>query len=116
MSRAKTGKEGQKNRETNGYLITGIDFTGKEKECVQGLRELIEAKSLTRFDLAVMSAMYGLWKKKTEQGYDVCSMTYQQICRTMNGISSTKRVCTATTESVRRYGEGGKSVIRNSLR
>lgn len=105
MNRIKTGKEGQKNSETHGYLITGIDFTGKEKECVQGIRELIEAKSLTRFDLAVMSASYGLWKEKTEQGYDACSMTYQQICCTMNGISGTKRVCTATTESVRRSVE-----------
>ncbi|RHU37212.1 hypothetical protein DXD54_08455 [Clostridium sp. TM06-18] len=105
MSRIKTGKEGQKSRETHGYLMTGIDFTGRKPECVRDLRNLVEDESLTRFDLAVMSAMYGLWKEKTEQGYDVCSMTYQQICRTMNGISGTKRVCTATTESVRRSVE-----------
>lgn len=57
MSRTKTGKEGQKSRETCGYLMTGIDFNGKKQECEQGLRALIENGSLTRFDLAVMNAM-----------------------------------------------------------
>lgn len=105
MSRAKTGKEGQENSKTCGYLMVGIDFTGTKKKCVQGLRELIEAKSLTRFDLAVMSAMYGLWKEKTERGYDTCSMTYQQIYRTMNGISGMRHVRSATTENIRRSAE-----------
>ena len=105
MSRIKTGKEGQKSRETHGYLMTGIDFIGRRPECVRGLRNMVEDESLTRFDLAVMSAMYGLWKEKAKQGYDECSVTYQQICRTMNGIPGTKRVCPVTAESVRRSVE-----------
>lgn len=105
MSRTKTGKEGQKSMETCGYLMTGIDFNGKKQECVQGLRELIENGSMTRFDLAVMTAMYGLWKEKTERGYDTCSMTYQQIYRTMNGISGMRHVRSATTENIRRSVE-----------
>lgn len=82
--------------------VNTADSPNEEIKTLDQLKKFFDKQKLTRFDLAVMNAVYVLWKRRENKSSNEANMTFSEIYCTMNGLPGIHRIKPVTTDSIRK--------------
>lgn len=92
-----------------GFVMMQMEFKAvntvanpdEEIKTLNQLKNFFNERKLTKFDLAVMNAVYVLWKRRENKSSNEANMTFSEIYCAMNGLTEICRVTSTTTDSIR---------------